>query len=148
MQIIRTATLSLLLSLFFLIVFLTPATVEAQPSLCFIKAYNSSFSDSLLIYPSGSFTPRVSGGSYGFSSNGFKGKCLSFNASSGGYSYVDSTFSIKGAFKISFILKIVEGSNLNFTRIIIRKQSFPIYDFKLGLDSSLRLVIYRLGGKN
>ncbi|MEM2940726.1 MAG: hypothetical protein QW304_04130 [Thermoproteota archaeon] len=148
MRIIRAAILSLLLSLLFLIVFLTPTMVEAQPSLCFIKAYNASFSDSLLIYPSGSFNPRVSGGSYGFSSNGFKGKCLSFNVSSGGYSYIDNTFSIKGAFKISFILKIVEGSNLNFTRIVIRKQSSLIYDFRLGLDSSLRLVIYRLGGKN
>lgn len=134
--------LSIPLSLLLLIMLLMPVGVEAQPLLCFMRAYNASFSNNLDIYPSGSFTWFHSNGSLGYFTNGFMGTCLNVTTHSEGYSYVYHDFSNKGSFKISFVLRVMSDSNFNFSVIRLYMTESPTYEFKLGRSDG-RLKVYR-----
>ncbi|MGQ9596434.1 MAG: hypothetical protein ACUVUS_03450 [Thermoproteota archaeon] len=144
MQIGCMIRLSIPLSLLLLIMLSMPTGVEAQPLLCFMRAYNASFSSSLNIYPSGSFTwVHDDYGYLGYFTNGFIGACLNATTTHpGGYSYVYHNFSNKGSFKISFVLRIMSNSNFNFSVIRLYMTGSPTYEFKLGRSND-KLKVYR-----
>jgi len=129
-------------ALLFLTLLIMPVGVKADP--CFTPVYNASFSNTLSIYPSGSFTGS---GTYGFSTYGFRGSCLSVNVSSGNRGYIYSVFNAKGSSKTSFLLKINNGTSFNFTRMILILADSSTYEVKLGFDN-LKLVAYRGDRRN
>jgi len=129
--------------LLFLTILIIPVRVKADA--CFTPIYNASFSNNLSISPSGFFTGS---GTYGFSTYGFQGSCLSINVSSGGRGYVYSVFNAKGSFKTSFLLKINDGTSFNFTRIILKLTDSSTYEVRLGFVGDLKLVAYRGDRRN
>ncbi|MEM3745851.1 MAG: hypothetical protein QXN67_00055 [Thermoproteota archaeon] len=129
-------------TLLLLTILIMPVRVEADG--CFTPAYNASFTNNLNISPSGSF---ASSGAYSFSPEGFRGPCLNISVFSGGRAYIQHVFDAKGSFKMSFILKINNGTSFNFSRIILLLTDFSKYEVKLGFDN-LMLVAYRLDKKN
>ncbi|MEM2051117.1 MAG: hypothetical protein QXO47_01870 [Thermoproteota archaeon] len=130
-------------TLLLLTILIMPVRVEADG--CFTPAYNASFTNNLNISPSGSF---ASSGAYSFSPEGFRGPCLNISVFSGGRAYIQHVFDAKGSFKMSFILKINNGTSFNFSRIILVLTDSSTYEVKLGFVDSLKLVAFRLDRRN
>ncbi|MBO3797932.1 MAG: hypothetical protein QXI42_05730 [Thermoproteota archaeon] len=130
-------------TLLLLTILIMPVRVEADG--CFTPAYNASFTNNLNISPSGSF---ASSGAYSFSPEGFRGQCLNISVFSGGRAYIQHVFDAKGSFKMSFILKINNGTSFNFSRIILVLTDSSTYEVKLGFVDNLKLVAFRLDRRN
>lgn len=130
-------------TLLLLTILIMPVRVEADG--CFTPAYNASFTNNLNISPSGSF---ASSGAHSFSPEGFRGPCLNISVFSGGRAYIQHVFDAKGSFKMSFILKINNGTSFNFSRIILVLTDSSTYEVKLGFVDNLKLVAFRLDRRN
>jgi hypothetical protein len=127
-------------------ILIIPVGVKADS--CFTLAYNASFSNNLNTSPSGFF---IASGAYYFSPNGFRGQCLNISISPGSRAYVQRIFDAKGSFKISFMLKINNGTGFNISRIIFTLTDSSTYEVKLGFVNDAarpKLVAYRLDRRN
>jgi hypothetical protein len=110
------AMLAVLLTLFFLIVFISvPITTKSAPTICFLLAYSASFDTGFSISPSGNFISQ--GSTISIISGGFDKGCVNISVSSGGTATLSTELSVKGSFKTSFMMKISDDVNFSFASL-------------------------------
>jgi len=138
----RKTTLVILLPLILLIASVKTLRSGAEPTTHFFRAYYASFDGDLSIQPSGSFSPI---GSVSFAA-GFKNSCVNLSAVSGGSSFLTKTLYVKGSFKMSFMIKIVNDSadvTFNFTRLGLKLAGSTEYSYLILGYRGGRIVVFK-----
>ncbi|MEM3712603.1 MAG: hypothetical protein QXR97_03590 [Thermoproteota archaeon] len=131
----RETTLIISFLILLTIILIRAPTVEAAPTLCFLRAYNVSFENNL-----GFFIPS---GTLEYTPNGFKNSCVNLSAPV----TIGANLDVKGSFKMSFVMKIDANVFLNFTRLRLSLDGSTNYvEVVLGRKSNGKLAIFKEGG--